>query len=199
MNKKSRGGETPIVYKIVFMGDSGVGKTSLATRISCDTYNSHGDATIGASYFSKFIEKNNRKYSFNIWDTAGQEKYRCLVPLYYNNADAAIIVYDITNNISFSEAKKRVSELRKETSISVILFIGNKSDLEDKRQVSMKEATEYCEEADILFDETSAKLDVNVNNILNNILDKLPFQPECTDGLVSIIPPVNIDQKYCCY
>ena len=63
----------------------------------------------------------------------------------------------------------------------------------------MKEATEYCEEADILFDETSAKLDVNVNNILNNILDKLPFQPECTDGLVSIIPPVNIDQKYCCY
>lgn len=199
MNTLTINGEgiKPIVYKTVFMGDSSVGKTSLATRIACNTYTPCGEATIGASYFSKFIEKNNQQYHFNIWDTAGQEKYQCLVPLYYKNADSAIIVYDITNRTSFENAKLKAAELQKETDISVILFIGNKSDLIDDRRVSTKEANEYCKEHDFLFDETSAKLNINVQNMLQNMVEKFPPQ-EYRDFLLPIIPSEHTGWKSCC-
>ena len=100
------------------MGDSGVGKSSIATRIACNTFTPLSDATIGASFFSKIIEKETQMYKFNIWDTAGQEKYSCLVPLYYRNCDAAIIVYDITNRNSFKKIISSIKELRQDSTVS---------------------------------------------------------------------------------
>tara|TARA_Y100000817_G_C16803856_1_gene520945 strand:- start:199 stop:810 length:612 start_codon:yes stop_codon:yes gene_type:complete len=188
----------PIVYKLVFMGDSGVGKTAIATRIACNIFTPCSEATIGASYFSKVIYKNNKRYNLNIWDTAGQEKYRCLVPLYYNNADAAIIVYDVTNKKSYESAKENVQELREKTKVAVILFIGNKSDLLDDRRVKYREVKEYADEENLIFYETSAKLGLNITEMLHEMIDKLP-EPQPTNGItLPNVPTEQSDWRSCC-
>lgn len=176
----------PIVYKLVFMGDSGVGKSSIATRIACDTFTAFTDATIGASFFAKIIEKNNQVYKFNIWDTAGQEKYSCLVPLYYRNCDASIIVYDITNRNSFKKVISSIKELRTNSTVSSILIIGNKSDLHKERVVTTKEAIEFCDNHDVLFMETSAKNNINIKEILLTLVNKLPKPDEKNNTLPSV-------------
>lgn len=185
----------PIVYKVVFMGDSGVGKTSIAMRIATDTFSIGTEATIGASYFSKTINKNNKYYNFNIWDTAGQEKYNCLVPLYYRNCHAAFIVYDITNELSFINAKKRVPELRNNSSVSAIMLIGNKTDLYD-RIISKEEGENFAKENNLLYLETSAKSAFNTKEILDNILDRLPPPLETTASLPMV--PSNSSSNYSC-
>jgi small GTP-binding protein len=176
----------PTIYKIVFMGDSGVGKSSIATRIVCNTFDACTEATIGASYFSKHIIKNGKSYNFNIWDTAGQEKYNCLVPLYYRNCDAAIIVYDITNNISYQTAKKRVPELRTKSSVEAIMFIGNKTDLQD-RVVNKDDAEVFAKENNLLFFETSAKNSIHTKDILDKFLTILP-PPKIITPSLPLIP-----------
>lgn len=188
----------PIIYKIVFMGDSGVGKSSIATRIACDTFTPYGDATIGASFFSKIIEKDNQIYKFNIWDTAGQEKYSCLVPLYYRNCDSALIVYDITNRNSYKKAISSIVELREKSSVSSIIIIGNKCDLHEKRTVTTTEASDYCNENDVLFMETSAKNNINIIDILHTLIEKLP-SPDVSDkpGL-PIIPLTDSYRIFSC-
>ena len=188
-----------ITYKIVFMGDSGVGKSSLATRIACDTFSTYTDATIGASFFAKIIEHNNKRYKFNIWDTAGQEKYSCLVPLYYRNSDAALIVYDITNRETYKKAIYSIDELRKNSSVSAIIIIGNKSDLESQRRVTNKEAKEFCQTNDVIFLETSAKNNINTREILTSLVEKLPAPNVNCNGLPVIEVPSDSSYFDCCY
>ena len=85
--------------KVVLLGDSGVGKSSLVLRFVVNDFKPYSEATIGASFFSKLIIANNIPMKFQIWDTAGQEKYHSLAPMYYRGAAAAILVYDITNKV----------------------------------------------------------------------------------------------------
>ena len=186
----------PIIYKLVFMGDSGVGKSSLANRIVSDTFLAGTEATIGASYFSKFIVKDGQQYNFNIWDTAGQEKYNCLVPLYYRNSDAAILVYDITNRKSYENAKKRIPELRDKSSVSTVMLIGNKADL-GERQIETDEASEFAAEKDILHLETSAKTSLNIHGILETILDELPM-PAPRSNTMPLVPCTDTYSSPCC-
>ena len=189
----------PIVYKLVFMGDSGVGKTCIATRISSNIFSPCSEATIGASYFSKIIYKENKRYNLNIWDTAGQEKYRCLVPLYYNNADAAIIVYDVTSKKSFNSAKEYVNELREKTNTKVILFIGNKSDLLDERLVKYRDARTYAEEENLIFYETSAKLGINITEMLDKMIEKLPIPQKNESISLPVVRNEENSWGSCCY
>lgn len=191
----------PIVYKIVFMGDSGVGKSSIAERIVYDTFNIATEATIGASYFSKTIYKGDQSYNFNIWDTAGQEKYNCLVPLYYRNCDAAIIVYDITNRTSYQNALNRIPELRKNSTVETIMLIGNKTDLVYDRNISTEDATADAEQNNVLFMETSAKISFKTREILENMLEHLPV-PEVSPGekkSLSIESIIEEPTHSCCY
>lgn len=188
----------PIIYKLVFMGDSGVGKSSIATRIACDTFSELTDATIGASFFAKIIEKDKQIYKFNIWDTAGQEKYSCLVPMYYRNCDAALIVYDITNRNSYKKAISSISELRKNSSVSAIIIIGNKCDLHEKRTVTTTEATDYCNENDVLFMETSAKNNININDILHTLIEKLPIHDVSDKPNLPVIPLTDSYRIFSC-
>ncbi|MBM71935.1 MAG: hypothetical protein CL847_04040 [Crocinitomicaceae bacterium] len=170
--------EKPVQYKIVFIGDSGVGKSAIATRIACDIFKEFTEATIGASYFSKIITKNEKLHKFNIWDTAGQEKYNSLVPLYYRNCDMAIIVYDITHKKSYENALKRIPELQKEETVNMICLIGNKNDKNDERIITTNTAKKYCDENNIIFLETSAKSNNNIQEILHIAIDKISkFQP----------------------
>ena len=188
-----------IVYKVVFMGDSGVGKSSIATRISCNTFTPLSDATIGASFFSKIIEKETQMYKFNIWDTAGQEKYSCLVPLYYRNCDAAIIVYDITNRNSFKKITSSIKELRQDSTVWAIFIIGNKSDLDKERMVTTKEAKDFCDLEDVSFMETSAKNNINIHEILGKLIEKLP-EPNTKEKatLPSVHPLDSNSYLNCC-
>ena len=160
-------------FKIVLMGESGVGKSSIALRMVSDTYNANTEATIGASYFSKIITTEKECLHFKIWDTAGQEKYHCLVPMYYRGADAALVVYDIGDVPSYEMAKRHVKELKKNSEVSVIAFIGNKCDMKD-RIVSETDAKLYAHTQDLIYIETSAKLNINIINILNILADKMP-------------------------
>jgi len=190
--------DKPIIYKIVFMGESGVGKSSLATRIACDKFNTFTEATIGASYFGKIIEQGQKIYKFNIWDTAGQEKYSCLVPLYYRNSDGALIVYDITNRNSYRKAISSIDELRKKSSVSAIIIIGNKCDLNRKRRVTTEEAKEYCDTNNVIFMETSAKDNINIKDILETLIEKLPSPIRNINELPTVPAAENSVYFHCC-
>lgn len=188
----------PIIYKVVFMGETGVGKSSLAVRIANDTFLAYSDATIGASYFCKVIEKYNKTYKFNIWDTAGQEKYSCLVPLYYRNCDVAFVVYDITNKSSYNKAIANINELRGNSDVEVIVLIGNKSDMFKERMITPNEASTFCRENNMIFMETSAKLGINVKELLDTIIKEMP-QPTKSDKVeLPILPISNKYNMWCC-
>jgi small GTP-binding protein len=160
-------------FKLVLMGESGVGKSSIALRMVSDTFNANTEATIGASFFSKIINTEHESLHFKIWDTAGQEKYHCLVPMYYRGSDAALVVYDITDESSYKLAKRHVKELKENSDVKVIAFIGNKCDRK-VRVVSETDAKLYANSQKLLYIETSAKLNINIINILNILGDELP-------------------------
>jgi len=128
---------------------------------------------------------NDTTVKFEIWDTAGQERYRSLAPMYYRGAQAAIVVYDITNAETFEKAKEWIKELQRQASPSIIIALaGNKSDLAAKRKVEVGDAQAYADDNGILFMETSAKTAANVNEIFVAIAKKLPKQaPEKVTGI----------------
>ncbi|WAR13022.1 RAB5A-like protein [Mya arenaria] len=117
--------------------ESGVGKSSIVLRFVRDQYKECLESTIGASFMTKRVVLDEKTFIFQIWDTAGQEKYRSLAPMYYRGAAAAIVVYDITRESSFPAAQEWVKELQRMASGNIVIAVaGNKCDLEDLREVS---------------------------------------------------------------
>ena len=160
------------IVKVVCLGDSGVGKSSLALRFVTNEFKPYSEATIGASFMSKTISipeevdgnentetpiststKTHKKIAFKIWDTAGQEKYACLAPMYYRGAGAAVLVYDICKASSFQALKRWVEELRSNGPPNIVLIIcGNKSDLAKQyRQVDENSARAYADSIGAAF------------------------------------------------
>lgn len=124
----------PREVKLVLLGDTGVGKSSLVLRFVTNNFKPFSESTIGASFMSKMIIVSGQTIKYQIWDTAGQEKYHSLAPMYYRGAAAAIIVYDITRKNTFNTLKKWVQELRTQGPDNISIAIaGNKADLEEKR------------------------------------------------------------------
>ena len=172
--------------KIVLLGDAGVGKSSLVLRFVTNSFDKYSESTIGASFMSKLIMVDGNPIKYQIWDTAGQEKYHSLAPMYYRGAAAAIIVYDITRAASFQTLKIWVRELQQLGPENIVIAIcGNKSDLEDKREVSTAEARAYADEIGALFLETSAKLNKNVQDLFVDISRRLPQPQEVNFGDVA--------------
>eukprot|EP01033_Poteriospumella_lacustris_P012339 gene12340-8826_t len=163
--------------KVVTVGETAVGKSSITLRFVHNHFKENNVATIGASFLSKSIFAKGW-VKFNIWDTAGQEKYRSLASLYYRGVDCAILVYDITNRASFEAVQNYwVHELRHQCSEYgglVLVIAGNKSDLTDKRQVSEQEGRDLAQEYSALFFETSAKKDENVTELFAALADAIP-------------------------
>ena len=169
------GGQAAREVKVVLLGDAGVGKSSLVLRFVTNSFDKYSESTIGASFMSKLLLVDGAPIKYQIWDTAGQEKYHSLAPLYYRGAAAAIIVYDITRAASFQTLKNWVRELQQLGPENIVLAIcGNKSDLEDKREVSTAEAKAYAAEIGALFLEASAKLNKNVQDLFTDISKRLP-------------------------
>lgn len=123
--------------KIVLLGDTSVGKTSLAYRFQKEEFSEKVNATLGAQFLSVTINEEDAELQFDIWDTAGQERFQSLGALYYKNAKAAIVVYDITTEKSLQRAKSWIAELHQNAEPDIIItLVGNKSDLSEHRKIS---------------------------------------------------------------
>lgn len=194
-----------IPFKLVLLGDSAVGKSSLVLRFVKKQFYEYQESTIGAAFLTQTINLKDCTVKFEIWDTAGQERYHSLAPMYYRGAAAAIVVYDITSRQSFVRAKAWVKELQRQQGNPniVIALAGNKLDLADKRQVDQDEAKAYSEENNLLFLETSAKTDTNVTGLFETIAIRLPKNtaPKPNDKVVvdpDLLPDSGKSSGGCC-
>jgi len=161
--------------KIVLLGDQSVGKTSLITRFMYDTFDNTYQATIGIDFLSKTLYLDDRTVRLQLWDTAGQERFRSLIPSYIRDSTVAIVVFDITNRQSFLSTTKWIDDVRSERGNDVmVVLVGNKADLSDKRQVTLEEATAKAQGLSIMFMETSAKAGHNVKSLFKKIAMSLP-------------------------
>ncbi|XP_076449390.1 ras-related protein Rab-22A-like [Babylonia areolata] len=165
--------------KVCLLGDSGVGKSSIVMRFVTGTYRPALESTIGASFMSKSLVVDGTGYRFQIWDTAGQEKFRSLAPMYYRGAAAAVIVYDVTRPTTFKAVKAWIQELRSFGPRDIVIAIaGNKCDLEELREVTEKDAQEYASSINAIFGETSAMTAVNVEEMFTALARQLPPEEE---------------------
>ena len=162
-------------FKLVLLGDTSVGKSSIVIRFVKGQFSEYQESTIGAAFLTQTVPVQDCTVKFEIWDTAGQERYHSLAPMYYRGAAAAIVVYDITSLESFQRAKSWVKELQMQGSPDVVIALaGNKIDREDDREVSADEAKQYADDNGLFFIETSAKTNVNVRDLFAAIARKLP-------------------------
>lgn len=159
-------------YKIVFLGETSVGKSSITSRYVQEEYNEFQEPTIGAAFLAKTVETENGTIKFEIWDTAGQERYNALAPMYYRGANVAIVVYDVTNPDTLSKAKNWVNELKIKVDNIYIVLVGNKCDLGNKINNSYLE--EYLDRNKINHYLSSAKENINIKNIFNDLAIILP-------------------------
>jgi len=155
--------EYDYLFKLLLIGDSGVGKSCLLLRFADDTYTASYISTIGVDFKIRTIELEGKTIKLQIWDTAGQERFRTITSSYYRGAHGIIVVYDITDQDTFNNVKQWLQEIDRYASESVNkLLVGNKSDLESKRAVETSVAKEYADQLSIPFLETSAKSSTNV-------------------------------------
>ncbi|RNA35038.1 Ras-related Rab-21 [Brachionus plicatilis] len=174
-------------FKIVLLGEGCVGKTSLMLRYVQDKFNDEHLSTIQAAFIKKKIRIGSNSVELAIWDTAGQEKYHALGPIYYRGSNGAFLVYDITDIDSFERIRKWVTELKTSLGDDCILcIVGNKSDLEKNRNVPIKEAEEYAKSVGAKHYSTSAKLNQGVNELFLDISKRMIEKFESSENLESI-------------
>ena len=164
-----------ISCKIVLLGETGVGKTSIITRYITNSFSEVVMTSTGSSFFSKKIELNeNDKITLQIWDTAGQERYRSLAKIFYQSAAAAILVYDITLKKSFEDIKKYWSKQIKENSPEniILALVANKSDDYVNQVINIDEGKQLAKELNAIFVCTSAKNGIGIDNLFKMIAEK---------------------------
>eukprot|EP01103_Thecamoeba_quadrilineata_P020765 TRINITY_DN90_c0_g1_i1.p1 TRINITY_DN90_c0_g1~~TRINITY_DN90_c0_g1_i1.p1 ORF type:complete len:217 (-),score=39.49 TRINITY_DN90_c0_g1_i1:62-712(-) len=166
--------EYDYLYKVVLIGDSGVGKSNLLSRFTRNEFNLETKSTIGVEFATRSIQTDGKTIKAQIWDTAGQERYRAITSAYYRGAVGALLVYDIAKNVTFKNVERWLTELRENSSGSiVIMLVGNKSDLRHLREVPIETAKEFSERHKLLFIETSALDSSNVEQAFQNILTEI--------------------------
>lgn len=170
-------------FKIVLLGEGRVGKTSLTLRFIKNTFDDQQASTIQATYLQKDIKIGDRKVTLSVWDTAGQERFHALGPIYYRNADGALLVYDITDHDTFVRAQGWVKELRKVVGNDIkITIAGNKCDMVKHRQVEEKEAEEYAQSVGATHLLTSAKANKNVEEAFIDLTKRILQQKQGNSG-----------------
>ncbi|KAK5781347.1 hypothetical protein RI543_001188 [Arxiozyma heterogenica] len=164
MSNEDYGYDYDYLFKIVLIGDSGVGKSNLLSRFTTDEFNIESKSTIGVEFATRTIEVEGKKIKAQIWDTAGQERYRAITSAYYRGAVGALIVYDISKSSSYENCNHWLTKLRENADDNVAVgLIGNKSDLAHLRAVPTDEAKNFASENQLLFTETSALNSENVD------------------------------------
>ena len=166
--------EYEMMVKIILIGDSGVGKTNIMSKFLKNQFMEESKATIGVEFGSKLFNHEGHKIKAQIWDTAGQEKYKAITGAYYKGSKGALVVYDITQKKTFENIEKWVNDLKVagDPKITIIL-IGNKSDLEDKRQVLKDQGEEKARSFGCAFLETSAYSGDNIEKAFNLMIKEI--------------------------
>ena len=165
-----------IVYKVLLLGDSTVGKTCFLLRYCDKTFQDAHLSTIGLDYRLKSMTlKNKKNIKLQIWDTAGQDRFRAITKNYYKGANGIILIYDVTNLQTFENVKNWITQIREEANKNVVIFLaGNKADLpEESRAVQKEDGQKMAEEYNIPFQETSAKEGINVNETFQELVEKI--------------------------
>lgn len=181
------------LFKIVMVGDSGVGKTNIMMRFSRNVFSQASKATIGVDFASRNILIDDKYIKIQIWDTAGQERYRAITSSYYRNSSGIMLVYDITNENTFENCEKWLKELRNNMGLSIpILLIGNKSDASHQRTVDENRAKEYAKINSLMFIETSALGGDNVDSAFD-ILAKYIYETSIKTTIEK--PEADIKEK----
>lgn len=169
------GDKYDVLFKVILVGDMNVGKTSIVKRFKDGEFSEHLKNTIGVDFCVQTLCVEDKIVKLQIWDTAGDERYKCIMPNYYRNADAAIIVFDLTNRESFQNVGVWHENIRNYSGDTTTnLLVGNKSDLEDNREVSKSEANAFAGSHRIFgYVETSAKDNSNVDDAFYKIAREL--------------------------
>ncbi len=185
-------------YKTVLMGDTGVGKSSIATQFVNNEFSEFQETTIGAAFFSKTIEIDGTSCKIDVWDTAGQERYHSLTPMYYRGAKIALIVFDITNVLSYEKMKQWAGEIQTSVNNIVITIVGNKVDLQHRRKVSKEDAIEYCRQEDFEYYETSAKTAENIKLIFEKSVKNIEPEENLETVATLNVHKQTVSRKRCC-
>ncbi|GMH12633.1 hypothetical protein Nepgr_014474 [Nepenthes gracilis] len=182
------------LFKLVLIGDSGVGKSNLLSRFTRNEFNLESKSTIGVEFATRSLNLDGKVIKAQIWDTAGQERYRAITSAYYRGAVGALLVYDVTRHATFENAARWLKELREHTDPNIIvMLIGNKSDLRHLVAVSTDEGRSFSERESLFFMETSALEATNVEQAFTEVLTQIHRMVskkavEAGDGGASAIP-----------
>jgi Ras-related protein Rab-1A len=195
------------LFKLVLIGDSGVGKSCLLLRFADDSFTDSYISTIGVDFRFRTVNIDMKTVKLQIWDTAGQERFRTITSAYYRGAHGIIMVYDVTNYESFEHVEEWLNEVNRHASESTLkLLVGNKADLQEDKKVPSEDAKNFADKLGISFLETSAKNATNVEAAFLTMAKQLiqakeasgPSKPTGGSGLVLREADNNTNKKGCC-
>lgn len=180
-----------ISAKLVLLGESFVGKTAISTRFVRDIFDENYKGTVGASFLSKTIEVDGYSFDLAIWDTAGQEVYRTLTPMYYRDANMALIVFDLTKRVTFDNVRGWIEQVQSHAGNVTITICGNKADLSDEREVTMNDALALAKEYEVPYIEASALTGCGISEVFETLVQEyLKKNPQGSQAAVE--EPTNI-------
>ena len=166
--------EYDYLFKVVLIGDSGVGKSNLLSRFTRNEFSLETKTTIGVEFATRNIQCENKTIKVQIWDTAGQERYRAITSAYYRGAVGALLVYAINSRDSFADVERWLTELRENADRNIVIMLaGNKSDLKHLREVPTEEAKDFAKRNSLSFMETSALDSSNVEEAFKSIINTI--------------------------
>lgn len=179
------------VFKVVLIGESGVGKSNLLSRFTKNEFSHDSRTTIGVEFSTRTVQLDNFTIKAQIWDTAGLERYRAITSAYYRGAVGALLVYDITKHTTYESAERWLKELYDHADPHiVVMLVGNKKDMETLRTVPTEEAMGFAEKRTLMFMETSALDSTNVENAFHRVLAEIHRKVssrEVTRGSISAV------------
>jgi Ras-related protein Rab-7A len=187
------------LLKIIILGDSGVGKTSLMNQYVAKKFDQRYKATIGADFLTKDVDIDGTQVTLQIWDTAGQERFQSLGSAFYRGADACVLVFDITSSDSFSHINSWKDEFEVQAGQKDVVLLGNKADLAEKRAVFQRGAQSWCQkqgrdDSPIQYFETSAKDSTNVEQAFLTVA-RAALQRKVTQEDDDVQIPGNVNLK----
>ncbi|WOL06979.1 ras-related protein RABA1f-like [Canna indica] len=162
------------LFKVVLIGDSGVGKTNLLSRFARNEFSLESKSTVGVEFATRTVNVDDKLIKAQIWDTAGQERYRAITSAYYRGSAGALVVYDVSRHATFENVERWLHELRNHTETNiVIMLVGNKADLSHIRAVSVEEGRALAQKHRAFFVETSALEATNVDHAFTEVLTQI--------------------------